>query len=166
MTNEDQLNPYDSLRRMSEMLEKGFNNLLFQSINHNGLIQMTMAGLEGHSRYIEFLKKNRELMANFMNLSTKTDIANVAKLTLQAEEKIDILEEQIWSLQESFVTASNQQQKILEGIMEYSSQIHNEWIKAASQLENLSEMKNDLEELKVLLRKEKAEPELLISATK
>jgi hypothetical protein len=53
------------------MLEKGLNGLLFQSINNNPLIQVTKLGIETNSRYIELRKRNRELMANYMNLPTK-----------------------------------------------------------------------------------------------
>jgi hypothetical protein len=106
-------NPYDSFRQISEMLEKGLNGLLFQSINNNPLIQVTKLGIEANSRYIELLKRNRELMANYMNLPTKNDVANAVKQTMQAEEKIDILEEQIWNLQDSFSLATQEQNKVL-----------------------------------------------------
>ncbi len=52
-------------------------------------------------------------MASYMNIPTKSDVAKVAKLSIQAEEKIDILEEQIWNLQESFELANKENQRIL-----------------------------------------------------
>jgi archaellum component FlaC len=48
-----------------------------------------------------------------MNLPTKNDVANAVKQTMQAEEKIDILEEQIWNLQDSFSLATQEQNKVL-----------------------------------------------------
>ncbi|MEH7014628.1 hypothetical protein V7087_28105 [Neobacillus niacini] len=75
-------NPYDSFRRVSAMWEKGLNGLLFQSIDNNPLIQVTKLGIEANSRYIEMLKRNRELMANYMNLPTKNDVANAVKQTI------------------------------------------------------------------------------------
>jgi hypothetical protein len=64
-------NPYDSIRQVSEMWEKSLNGLLFQSLNNNPLIQITKVGIQANSRYIEMLKRNRELMANYMNLQQK-----------------------------------------------------------------------------------------------
>jgi hypothetical protein len=148
MSNEKQYNPYESVRRVSEMWEKGLNGLLFQSIDNNGLIQMAKHGIDAHSRYIEILRRNQELMANYMNLSTKSDVANVAKLTIQAEEKMDILEEQIWNLQESFALANKEQHQMLETIMDVTKKMQTEWVKVTQELGQLSELKNEFEALK------------------
>lgn len=153
-------NPYDSFRQISIMLEKGLNGLLFQSINNNPLIQVTKIGIEANSRYIELLKRNRELMANYMNLPTKNDVANAVKQTIQAEEKIDILEEQIWNLQDQFTLATQEQNKVLGEILDFTKHIHMEWQKASQELAALSQMKSEFEEMKNLLEKEKKEPVL------
>jgi hypothetical protein len=153
-------NPFDSIRQISEMWEKGLNGLLFQTINNNPLIQVTKLGIDANSRYIEMLKRNRELMANYMNLPTKNDIANAVKQTMQAEEKIDILEEQIWNLQDQFTLATQAQNKVLGEILEFTKYIHLEWQKASQELAALSEMKNEYEEMKKLLQKDKKDPVL------
>ncbi|MFP7298335.1 polyhydroxyalkanoate biosynthesis repressor PhaR [Neobacillus niacini] len=146
-------NPFDSFRQVSEMWEKSLNGLLFQSLNNNPLIQITKVGIQANSRYIEMLKRNRELMANYMNLPTKNDVANAVKQTIQAEEKIDILEEQLWNLQESFTIATNEQNKMLGEIIDYTKYIHSEWEKASQELAKLSEMQKEFDEMKKLLQK-------------
>ncbi|WHX98546.1 polyhydroxyalkanoate biosynthesis repressor PhaR [Neobacillus sp. DY30] len=153
-------NPYDSLRQISEMWEKGLNGLLFQTINYNPLIQVTKMGIDANSRYIEMLKRNRELMASYMNLPTKNDVANAVKQTMQAEEKIDILEEQIWNLQDSFTLATQEQNKVLEEILEFTKHIHLEWQKASEELAALSDLKSEFEVMKKLLQQDKKEPVL------
>ncbi|MEC1524606.1 hypothetical protein P9D43_21615 [Neobacillus niacini] len=153
-------NPYDSFRQISIMLEKGLNGLLFQSINNNPLIQVTKIGIEANSRYIELLKRNRELMANYMNLPTKNDVANAVKQTMQAEEKIDILEEQIWNLQDQFTLATQEQNKVLGEILDFTKHIHMEWQKASQELAALTQVKSEFEQMKKLLEKEKKEPVL------
>lgn len=160
MSNEYPTNPFDSFRRMSELWEKGLNGLLIQSIDNNALVQMTKFGIEANARYIEMLKRNQELMASYMNLPTKKDVANAVKQTIQAEEKIDILEEQIWKLQESFAIAMKEQNKLLEEIMDFSKQIHSEWNKSSQQLTQLVELRSEFEVIKDLLKKEKEEPVL------
>jgi hypothetical protein len=151
-------NPYNSFRQVSEMWEKGLNGLLFQSLDNNPLIQMTKFGIETNSRYIEMLKRNRELMANYLNLPTKNDIANAVKQTIQAEEKIDILEEQIWNLQESFTLATEEQNKMIGELIDFTKHLHSEWQNASLELAQLSVMKKEFEEMKELLQKEKKEP--------
>jgi hypothetical protein len=154
-------NPYDSFRQVSEMWEKSLNGLLFQSLNNNPLIQITKVGIQANSRYIEMLKRNRELMATYMNLPTKNDVANAVKQTIQAEEKIDILEEQIWNLQESFALATEEQNKMLTEIIEFTKHIHSEWQKVSQEVTKLSKMQNEFDEIKKLLQKEKEEPVLI-----
>lgn len=99
-------------------------------------------------------------MANYLNLLTKNDVANAVKQTIQAEEKIDILEEQIWKLQETFALATEEQNKLLGEIIEYTKHIHSEWQKASQELAKFSEMKNEFDSLKEFLQKEKEEPVL------
>jgi ATP-dependent Lon protease len=153
-------NPLNSIKQVSEMWEKGLNGLLFQTLDNNPLIQITKVGIEANSRYIEMLKRNRHLMANYMNLPTKNDVANAVKQTIQAEEKIDILEEQIWNLQDSFALATEEQNKMLAEIIEYTKHLHLEWQKASQELTKLSEMQNEIEAMKKLLQMKKEEPVL------
>ncbi|MCM3691000.1 polyhydroxyalkanoate biosynthesis repressor PhaR [Neobacillus niacini] len=153
-------NPLNSIKQVSEMWEKGLNGLLFQTLDNNPLIQITKVGIEANSRYIEMLKRNRHLMASYMNLPTKNDVANAVKQTVQAEEKIDILEEQIWNLQDSFAQATEEQNKMLAEIIEYTKHLHFEWQKATQELTKLSEMQNEIETMKKLLQIKKEEPVL------
>ena len=97
-----------------------------------------------------------------MNLPTKNDVGNVVKQTIQAEEKIDILEEKIWNLQESFALATEEQNKMLAEIIEFTTKhLHSEWQKASQELTKLSEMQYEIEAMKKLLQKEKEEPVLI-----
>lgn len=153
MSKDKTYDPYESARRISEMLEKGLNGLLFQSLNRNDLVRMTKVGLESHSRYMEILRKNQDLMAFYMNLPTKNDVANVAKLTVQAEEKMDILEEQIWKLQDSFTVANKEQLNLFKELLNFTKQMKAEWLKTAQELaetkkisENLLEMQQEFAE--------------------
>lgn len=154
MSDEKNYGPYDSFRQMSEMWEKGLNGALFKSINNNDLIRMTKLGIDAHSRYMEFLKRNQELWAHFMNIPTKSDVANVAKLTVQAEEKVDILEQQLWNLNETMIMAGKEQHRVMEELMEYTKQIHTEWLKTSQQLTQLAA---ELAEMKELLKKKEEE---------
>jgi cell shape-determining protein MreC len=73
-------------------------------------------------------------VASYWNLPTKKDVANVAELTIQAEEKIDLLEQQIWSMQDAFAATFKEQQTLLQDVMEFNQQIHGEFNKTAKSL--------------------------------
>lgn len=148
MSDENMNNPYESFRRLSEMWEKGLNDLLIQSIDNRELIRMTQLGVGVHSRYVERLKRNQELMANIMNIPTKNDVANVAKLTIQAEEKVDTLQQQIWSLQDSFALANQEQHKLLAEIMEFTKQLHTEWVHSAKDLAEAKKLTTEMKKMR------------------
>ena len=78
----------------------------------------------------------------------KNDLANVAKLSVQTEDKLDSLEEQIWNLSDS-VARTNKE-------MESGVEVSHEVVKMTKQLyTQLTETKEELAELKNCLQKDK-----------
>jgi hypothetical protein len=148
MSEEHTNNPYDSFRRLSEMWEKGLNDILLTSIDNKELIRMTNLGVGMHSRYVQRLKRNQELMANMMNIPTKHDVANVAKLTVQAEEKVDTLQQQIWALQDSFAIANTEQQKFIKEIIEFNQKLTKEWEKLSTDFTETKKLAGEVKKLK------------------
>lgn len=141
-------NPYESFRRLSEMWEKGLNDLLLTSIDNHDLIRMTNLGIGLHSRYVERLKRNQELMAGLMNIPTKNDVANVAKLTIQTEEKLDILHQQIWNLQDCFLVTTKEQQELMKEYMEFSLKLNEEWEKSAADFKEVKKLSGEIKKIK------------------
>jgi hypothetical protein len=148
MSEEQTNNPYDTFRRLSEMWEKGLNDLLLTSIDNKELIRMTSLGVGMHSRYVQRLKRNQELMANMMNIPTKHDVANVAKLTVQAEEKVDTLQQQIWALQDSFALANAEQQQFIKEVMEFNQKLSKEWDQFSTDFSEARKLTGELKKLK------------------
>ncbi len=141
-------NPYDSLRHLSEMWEKGLNELLLASINNHDLIRMTNFGVGAHSRYVERLKRNQELIAGLMNIPTKNDVANVAKLTVQTEEKLDALQQQIWNLEDCFLDATKEQQNLTKEYMGFMLKLNKEWEKSNKDFMEVKKLSGELKKLK------------------
>jgi len=147
---------YESIRRLSDMWAKGLNGLLFKSLDRDDLVRITKVGVDSHSRYMEYLRKNQDLMAFYLNLPTKNDVANVAKLTVQAEEKMDLLEEQIWNLQGSFTEANKEHLKLFGELIGFTKQIKEEWLKTAQELAETKKISGDLQEIKQELAETKS----------
>ncbi|WP_157076763.1 hypothetical protein [Halalkalibacter krulwichiae] len=61
-------------------------------------IKNTSKAINLHSVQIKTLRDYIELLAVQLNIPTKDDVANVAKLAIQIEEKIDLLEERLFRL--------------------------------------------------------------------
>jgi predicted RNase H-like nuclease (RuvC/YqgF family) len=97
-------------------------------------------------------------MAGVMNIPTKKDIANVAKLSLQTEEKIDILEEQVWNLQDSLeslnkgnVAMFQEMMTIIKQMNDESAFIQTEFQNLRQEISQLTDIKQELAALKNLV---------------
>jgi hypothetical protein len=148
MPKEKMYDPYEGYKQISEMWEKQINGLLFMAADNNEFVRLTNAGLGVHSRYKELLKKNQELMAGILNIPTKKDIANVANLSIQAEGKIDILETQIWNLQDSLGNLNKENLELFHEMVKMVKQMQVEFQKNVQEVSELKRMKDDFKEIR------------------
>jgi hypothetical protein len=148
MAKEKMYDPYEGFKQISEMWEKQINGLLFMAADNNEFVRLASSGLGVHSRYMELLRKNQELMAGFMNIPTKKDVANVANLSIQAEGKIDILEEQIWNLQDSIGSLNKENLELFQEMVRMIKQMQAEFQKNIHEAAELKRMYNDLHEIR------------------
>jgi chromosome segregation ATPase len=148
--------PYDSFKKYSEIWEKQINDFLFLLSNNNEFIKMSKVGTDAHSRYLEAFKKNQEALAGVLNIPTKNDLANVTSLTIQTEEKIDSLEEQIWDLQDSMKSQSKEIESVVEvskEIIKLTKQLKTELVKTKKELADSKNLQSELQEIKFELNK-------------
>jgi DNA repair exonuclease SbcCD ATPase subunit len=148
MTKDKTYEPFDGFKRISTMWENQLNGLLYMMTDNNEFVRLLKAGTDTHSRYMELLRKNQELMAGVMNIPTKKDVANVAKLSVQAEEKIDILEEQIWNLQDSIALVNKENVGMLQEMVTVVKQMKDEVQKLSQEMAETKKVQSDLVELK------------------
>lgn len=139
MSNKRPYDPFDTLTKITGQLEKQINDLVYQVTDNKEIVRLIGRGSLTHSLLQERFSKNQELLASQLNIPTKTDLANVAKMAIQTEEKLDDLEEQLWKVTDS-IDKSNQE---IVSIVEASREV----------LEVINHLKSDLSEFK----KEKAE---------
>lgn len=147
MTKDKTYDPFEGFKRMSEMWENQINGLLYMMTDNNEFVRLLKVGTESHARYLELLRKNQELMANIMNIPTKKDVANVAKLSIQAEEKIDILEEQIWNLQDSIGLMNKENLEMIQGMVQVIKEMTTEFQKISEELAESKKAQAELHEL-------------------
>jgi hypothetical protein len=167
--------PYESIHKLSLLWEKQMNEFFYLLTDNKDFVKMSNVGTELKSRYLDAIKKNHEALANVLNLPTKNDVSNVANLTIQAEEKIEALEEQIWNLQDSMKTQSKEIESVVEiskEIIKLTKQLKTELVKSKKEqveskklhaelqevkfeLSKLSNFKEEFESLKSLINKDK-----------
>jgi Xaa-Pro aminopeptidase len=148
MSKDKTYDPFEGFKRISEMWEKQLNGLLYMMTDNNEFVRLLKVGTESHSRYMELLRKNQELMSGVLNIPTKSDVANVAKLTVQTEEKIDILEEQIWNLQDSLGSLNKENLEMFQEMVNIVKQMKSEFQKMGQELAGTKKVKADLQELR------------------
>jgi hypothetical protein len=148
MTKEKMYDPFEGFKQFSEVWEKQLNGLLYRMSDNNEFVRLLKVGTESHSRYVELLRKNQEFLAGFMNVPTKNDIANVAKLSIKAEEKIDSLEVQMWKLQDSFGSLTKENLEMFQEIVKIVKQMKTESLKTRENAAEIKKIKEDLQEIR------------------
>lgn len=144
----EKYDPYKGFRELTGLWERQMNSMLLGWSDNNEFIKYSSRRMENYSRYLELVKKNQEAMANLMNIPTKSDVKNVAKLTIQAEEKIDALEEQIWNLQDTFTEVNKGNMEFFAELVELSKQLKSELDKNVKELREAKKVKVDLQKLR------------------
>lgn len=148
MTKDKTYDPFEGFKQLSDMWEKQLNGLLYMLTDNKEFVSSAKVGIDIHSRYMELLRKNQEMIASSMNIPTKSDVANVANLSIQAEAKIDTLEEQIWNLQDSIASLNKESISMFQEVVSVVKQIKTEFQKTAQELAETKNMQKDFQELK------------------
>lgn len=79
-------------------LEKQLNELIQTQLNREDIAQYGELGNELLARRMRSVKENVELLSFQFNFPTKNDMANLARLMIQLEEKMDNIEGQLAKL--------------------------------------------------------------------
>ncbi|MEW9050228.1 MAG: polyhydroxyalkanoate biosynthesis repressor PhaR [Neobacillus sp.] len=148
MSSEKGYEPFEAFKQISDMWEKQLNGMLYMMTDNKEFVRLAKTGLDSHSRYMELLRKNQELMAGLMNIPTKKDVANVAKLSIQAEAKIDILEEQIWNLQDRLGTINKENLELFQEVVNIVKQLRVDFQQTAQEAAEIKKVREELQELR------------------
>lgn len=100
MTNDKKQGLRDSLSVLASHTETQLNERVQSLLDDPKMIKRAHQCMEKHSSFLEKLREYSEVLALQLNIPTKDDVANVAKLTVQLEEKLDAIEEQIHQLKD------------------------------------------------------------------
>ena len=151
MSNNRLYDPFDSLSKITSQLEKQMNDLIYQVTDNKEFVRLLKRGSLSHTLLQERLSKNQELLASQLNMPTKNDLANVAKIAIQTEEKLDGLEEQLWNLSDSADKTNQEIVTIVEiskEVMKVTTHLKSELSELGKEKAELSEFKKEYMELK------------------
>lgn len=148
MSNEKNYDPFLGLNQFSEMWDKQITGLLYNLANNKEFVRTASNGINTYSMYLEKVRNNQELLASLLNIPTKKDVANAAKLSIQTEEKIDLLEEQMWKLQDSVSSITKANVEMFEEVINIIMQMKTEFQKVAHEVTETKKIREDLQELR------------------
>ncbi|WP_066299104.1 hypothetical protein [Bacillus sp. FJAT-29937] len=106
---------YVSLKKTGFAAEQQLNQQLQNRLNNESLVKLANGHLDLLTRNFRTLQNSIEVLFNILQIPTKNDVANVAKLTIQTEEKVDNLEGQILKLTEAIEKALSKDVKVAKG---------------------------------------------------
>lgn len=89
---------YKQLKVKGFKFENQANGYIQQSLNKEWLIQLSSLLIPLFTQFISGVQQKQESSAGLLNIPTKSDLANTARLIIDTQEKIDMLEEHIWQL--------------------------------------------------------------------
>jgi hypothetical protein len=85
----------EAINHLGKKSENKIRSNIHSLLEHDKSIELLKKSIHSHLYTLKGVKENTEIIAQQLNLPTKNDVANLAKLVIQIEEKIDALEERI-----------------------------------------------------------------------
>jgi hypothetical protein len=101
MPENDKFDPYDTFKKMGLTLEQQINELFYNIINKEEILQLISLKAQSTADSIEMMQKYVESLSVPLNFPTKNDVTYIAKLAVENEEKLDRIQEQVLSLTET-----------------------------------------------------------------
>ncbi|MEQ2526595.1 hypothetical protein WMO40_07770 [Bacillaceae bacterium CLA-AA-H227] len=89
---------YEKLKRFGFLTELKLNEQIQNGLNRKEIIEFLNQFSFVYAEMLESLNKLVEMISGPLNFPTKNDVANIAKLAIQHEEKLNAIEEQLNSL--------------------------------------------------------------------
>ncbi|WP_436373442.1 hypothetical protein [Cytobacillus sp. BC1816] len=90
-----------AIKKLGTKVERELNESIQNSINKEEIFKNLITRSEVTAASMKKLQEAIETLSIPLNFPTKTDVANAAKLTVQAEEKMDLIDEKVMALAQS-----------------------------------------------------------------
>ncbi|OLO39332.1 hypothetical protein BTR23_09825 [Alkalihalophilus pseudofirmus] len=86
------------LKSVTLKSEESLNKLIHKLLEDPEIMNLIKLGSKKHAHLIKKVREYSEMLALQLNIPTKNDVANVAQLVRQIEEKLDAIEEKLIDL--------------------------------------------------------------------
>ncbi|MCM3585620.1 hypothetical protein M3182_07640 [Mesobacillus maritimus] len=83
------------LTRLVANYEKDLNDFIKDKLNDNQVVALANTEMEKHLKKVRFLRRFSEIIAHQFNFPTRDDLANVSRLVMQLEDRLDHIEEML-----------------------------------------------------------------------
>ncbi|MGV3466148.1 MAG: hypothetical protein ACO1OT_12750 [Heyndrickxia sp.] len=107
MENNEQVELYKAIKIAGYKVEQEVNNWIKDQMNHTKFVQGTNIAGKYYVDVMKCIQNSMGHVFSHLNIPSKKDVANIGKLVLQVEEKIDKVEDQVISLQQQVESLKN-----------------------------------------------------------
>ncbi|WP_216827441.1 hypothetical protein [Alkalihalobacterium elongatum] len=90
-----EVNYLEVIKPLALKSEETINNVIHKLLKDPQVIDLIKLGSKQHYQFIKLAREYADVISTQLNIPTKTDVANVAQLVKQLEEKIESLEEKL-----------------------------------------------------------------------
>jgi dGTP triphosphohydrolase len=142
--------PYDIFKKYSSLWENQINNYLSLLSGKSSTYEFNEHWSQTQNNTMELFRKNQEAFTSMLNVPTKKDITKLSEQNVATEEKIELLEAQILSLQESIKTSNKDLENIVavsKQMMKLTKQLKTELTKTKKELAERKEFQSDLKHM-------------------
>lgn len=91
----DQPISIEMIKQLGIKSEKHLNQFIHKWLDDPEIVKLINNGCKQHVRLLKLIREYVDIVALHLNIPTKDDVANVAKIAIQVEEKLDCLEDKI-----------------------------------------------------------------------
>ncbi|MGM0846603.1 MAG: hypothetical protein ACQEUT_16635 [Bacillota bacterium] len=98
---------YEALRNAGFQLESQLNEYIHKYMNQKEFAAAGTVFKKAHGRLLDLLQEFHEAASPHLKTPTKKDVANLAQLIVQVEEKVDVLSDQVAELTETLKKLDN-----------------------------------------------------------
>ncbi|MDE5413235.1 hypothetical protein [Alkalihalobacterium chitinilyticum] len=95
MVQKKKVKQLQALKSKTKKSEDTISGIAHKLLNDPKLVEVIKLGSKSHYEFIKLVREYADVIALHLNTPTKDDVANVAQLVKQLEEKIDSLEEKL-----------------------------------------------------------------------
>jgi archaellum component FlaC len=122
MSNQNHFDPFDSYKKMVDQMFNQWDGMYKNMANSKEFVGLASKEMEAYALFTELWRKHQERILQELNLPSRKDLETISELAIQTDDKLDGLEEQMWSLSDAAAGTKEDVQKLMEAVKDLAKE--------------------------------------------